>query len=76
MPVFSLSHPPVLDKELGGENVNIEVEANDIQATVSPFASQTTMKEQNNTTITEPLNRTLTKQNTVSPSKSKESKNE
>ena len=54
MPVFSLAHPPVLDKDQGGDSVSIDVDAADIQAAaVSPFASQTTIKDHNNTAATD-----------------------
>ena len=54
MPVFSLAHPPVLDKDQGGDSVSIDVDAADIQAAaVSPFASQTTIKDHNNTATTD-----------------------
>ena len=68
MPVFNLSHPPDLEKGEGGDKANnIEVEAGDITSAVSPFAAQQNpAKEQSNFTE---LNRSLTKQHTVSPSR-------
>ena len=84
MPVFNLSHPPVLDKgdhhapsdKVHNNNNNnnsssiVEVEAGDINAAVSPFAAQSKAKDlqSQQSTFTE-LNRTLTKQHTVSPAK-------